>query len=50
MSDFEKRVAWTLGIFATVISPVHTFSATCLFAATALWIWRGLNFQIPGHR
>jgi hypothetical protein len=43
MSDFETRVALTLGIFAAVIVPVNLFSAACTFAATALWIWRSLS-------
>jgi hypothetical protein len=43
MTEFEKRVALTLGIFAAVIVPVNLFSAACTFAATALWIWRSLS-------
>ena len=43
MSEFENRVALTLGIFAAVIVPVNLISAACTFAATALWIWRALS-------
>lgn len=45
MSEFEIRVALTLGIFAAVIVPVNPLSALCAFAATALWVWRSLSDQ-----
>jgi hypothetical protein len=40
MTEFEKRIALTLGIFGAALAPANTMSSICVLAATVVWILR----------
>ncbi len=42
MTEFEKRISLTLGVFGAVLAPVNLISSGCVLAATALWIVRSM--------